>query len=549
MSWAARTLALAITLTSAACSSDPVEVQRDDDVPRPAFAAAPTCSEASGRFLANFTDYWSCGQTIRINLTALPSTLIGDARAAMADWNNALSAQQYGLPFLSESSGSPIIRVNLASTGSLYCGQVLPAPPSTPTTINMSSGSCGTFHDVFLHELSHVYGFKDAWEKSGIVGFSDHCARHLPNGKATNEAVCRHEVESLHWKYQIRAAGQVSTGKHIMTGLSGLTSRTISLGSTTTLTVTGLGFERGQCTGGSGLRMASLSRMASSTAAPCPGPTGMSFTWTPSSTTIISLSGQDPSRTVRGDNPGTATVTVRPSTTAYEIAGDFKGNAPTITVQAVPPAGRPTSLTATGITATSATINWTNGDTSPGTTTFLQYRITGQSAWSNTNGGVGFPAGQSSYLLTGLQCGTSYDLNIWHQKNGINSQALTLTVFSTAACQAAGLNPPSAFRANSCTPTTSGGKPYATYNVSWTAGANPSSSLFHIVESSSNNPAAGTVIRSGPISTVTAKLGPYLVTTGASPRYFWVRHVNGSQSSAWVAIEGNPIQIKYGCAL
>jgi hypothetical protein len=86
-----------------------------------------------------------------------------------------------------------------------------------------------------------------------------------------------------------------------------------------------------------------------------------------------------------------------------------------------------------------------------------------------------------------------------------------------------------------------------TYSVGWTAGVNPSSSLFHIVENSSNNPATGSLLRSGPITTTTAKLGTYLVTATASPRYFWIRHVNGSQSSAWVAVAGNPLPIAGGC--
>ena len=533
MSRATRTLAVVAALLSVGCASDPVEVQQE---PRPSFAVAATCSETLNRLPQNFTDYWNCGQKIRINLTGLPGALQADASAAIAEWNNALSADSYGLPVLSTTTGSPTInaKLHLNQTGALYCGQVQPVPPATPTTINMSVGNCGTFHDVFLHELSHVYGFKDAWEKLATIGVSDHCARVLRDRKAINEAVCRHEVETLHWMYQIRTAGQVSLDKHIITGLSGLASRTIFVGGTATLTVGGFSFARGQCGEGS-----------------CsPAPSAISYTWTPSSS-AIRLTGSGASRTVEGVSPGTPTVTVVPiANTAFDIASELTGNRPTVTVQAVPPPARPTSLTATQITSTSARINWTNGDTSTGTTTFLEYRITGQSAWLKANGGVGLPAGQSSYVLTGLQCATSYDVNIYHRKNGVNSAALTLTLFSTAACQTSTLNPPSAFRATSCIPSSTGGKPYITYGVAWTAGSNPSSSLFHIVESNSNNPATGTVIRSGPITTVTSSVGPYLVTTNAAPRYFWVRHVNGSQSSVLVPIEGNPLQIKSpGCAL
>jgi hypothetical protein len=212
----------------------------------------------------------------------------------------------------------------------------------------------------------------------------------------------------------------------------------------------------------------------------------------------------------------------------------------------VPPAGPPTNLAASNITATSATISWTNGDASA--TTVVQYRLTGSTTWITANGGAALPAGQSSYALTGLHCATSYDVNVFHQKNGLNSSWLTLTLFTTAACQiSTAINPPSSFRVTGCTPSTQAGKQYATYTVTWVAGANPSTSLYHIGEKTTNSPATASVIRRGPIATVSANVGPYLVTSTASPRYFWVRHVNGESASGWVALLGNPIQVKGGC--
>src|SRR3954447_1545875 len=190
ISWPARAVAGALAVFTVACASDPVAVEQ---VQRPEFAVAATCSESLGRVLSNFNDYWSCGQTIRINMLSLTGTFLSDAQFAIADWNNALSAQRLGLPVLSETTGSPAIRINLSGTGTQYCGQVLPVPPATPSSINISPGNCGTFRDVLLHELSHVWGFADAWEKMGTSGVSDNCARFLPGGKASHGSVCRHE--------------------------------------------------------------------------------------------------------------------------------------------------------------------------------------------------------------------------------------------------------------------------------------------------------------------------------------------------------------------
>ena len=175
--------------------------------------------------------------------------------------------------------------------------------------------------------------------------------------------------------------------------------------------------------------------------------------------------------------------------------------------------------------------------------------MTRQSAWINAPGSPA-GAGVSSLTIGGLNCATSYDVNVYHVKSGISSAALTLTLFTTAACQVSGtVLPPSGFNETLCSASTSGGKNYATYTLSWTAGANPSSTIYQIGEALTNNSANAAVIRTGGITKTSDDVGPYLVTSTASPRYFWVRHVNGGQGSAWVALTGNPIQIKSGCLL
>jgi hypothetical protein len=144
----------------------------------------------------------------------------------------------------------------------------------------------------------------------------------------------------------------------------------------------------------------------------------------------------------------------------------------------------------------------------------------------------------------------SDDASVHHVKNGTAGPALVLTLFSTSACQTAtSVAPPTAFSQTGCTPSTVGGKQYATYHLGWTAGSNPSVAIYQIGSASSNNSGSAAIIRTGRIIQTADDVGPYLVTSTASPRYFWVRHVNGGQASSWAALQGNPIQINDGCLL
>jgi hypothetical protein len=175
--------------------------------------------------------------------------------------------------------------------------------------------------------------------------------------------------------------------------------------------------------------------------------------------------------------------------------------------------------------------------------------MTGQSAWGNAAGSPA-AAGVTSLTLSGLVCGTSYDVNIFHVKSGISSPWLTLTLFQTAACTVSGtIAAPTSFNQTTCHASTSGGKNYATYTLGWTAGANPGGTIYQIGGALSNTPGSAAILRTGALSKTSDDVGPYLVTPTASPRYFWVRHANGSQASAWVPLVGNPIQIKAGCLL
>jgi hypothetical protein len=520
-----------------ACTTE-VEVPMEQSEFPTASTTAAKCDEGAGARPLDFSDYWNCRDIIWVDVSALPTSpdLRGSASSAVAEWNSALNAQNLELPVLTVTGGGHTYRigVTLPSTGSQFCGQVLVS--TRPNAINMAAGSCGAFRDVFLHELSHVYGFSNKWHTRGTAGVSDHCARYLPAGKATNTGVCQHEVESLHRHSGIRAAADVSLSKHIMTGFAGLPAAiSLETGETSNLGVTGFVFRRVHpafCAFGECDPIA---------------PTG-NGSWGESSP-AISLSGSAQfTRTVTALAAGAGTVTVSPLTTTYALAGYFTGDATRVTVTAPPPPPAPTGLAASNITPISATVSWTAGD--PTATTVLRYRMTGQTAWTSANGGNALPAGQTSFALTGLHCATSYDVSVHHVNGTTAGPALVLTLFSTSACQTGtSVNPPTAFSQTGCTPSTVGGKQYATYDLGWTAGSNPSAAIYHIGSAFSNNSGSAAIIRTGRIIQTTDDVGPYLVTSTASPRYFWVRHVNGGQASAWVALQGNPIQIKDGCLL
>ena len=108
------------------------------------------------------------------------------------------------------------------------------------------------------------------------------------------------------------------------------------------------------------------------------------------------------------------------------------------------------------------------------------------------------PGGQTSFNLTGLHCATSYDVSVHHVKNGVAGPALVLTLFSTSACLTGSANPPSGFSQTSCTPSTSGGKEFATYRLAWTAGSNPTASNYQIGSAFSNSSGSAAVITERP---------------------------------------------------
>jgi hypothetical protein len=103
--------------------------------------------------------------------------------------------------------------------------------------------------------------------------------------------------------------------------------------------------------------------------------------------------------------------------TCFSI-GTLKG-----TGQILGPSAAPSGAAASSITADAAVITWMNGDTFPGVTTTLEYRVNGDPTWIVASPAIG--SGTTSFLLTGLLGGTTYDIRLTHHRNGLSSASAT----------------------------------------------------------------------------------------------------------------------------
>ncbi|MEO8637190.1 MAG: fibronectin type III domain-containing protein [Gemmatimonadales bacterium] len=212
------------------------------------------------------------------------------------------------------------------------------------------------------------------------------------------------------------------------------------------------------------------------------------------------------------------------------------------------PAGTPSGLSASGISATGATLNWTNGD--PLSSTAVQYRVTGTSTFTTSQ--TVNPA-VATANLSGLAACTQYDVNLYHTRNGANGAGYAVTgLLQTTAVGGGpcGLNPPTNFHISNCSTTFSGGKTYVYYTLTWTPGAgNPAGVYWQIGEAHSNNSAQAVVIWSN--NTGTSQVVSYTVFTTSQDSYFWIRHslAGGASPTSWVALTDNPVVVSQGCQL
>ena len=133
--------------------------------------------------------------------------------------------------------------------------------------------------------------------------------------------------------------------------------------------------------------------------------------------------------------------------------------------------GTPTVLTTSAVTQTTATMSWTAPQSGGAVATYtLQYRVTGSGSWTQQMGLT-----TTSYTITGLAVGTSYDVQVAAVNAG-GSSAFTVTTNATTLVAVPGLPTAlTAAAANAATNTTqplswtapSAGGPVSSYSVQY----------------------------------------------------------------------------------
>lgn len=95
------------------------------------------------------------------------------------------------------------------------------------------------------------------------------------------------------------------------------------------------------------------------------------------------------------------------------------------------------------------------------------------------------------------------------------------------------------FSATSCDRYFSGGKWRITWTLSWSVNASPGTIAWQVLESSTNDTTAGTVIASGRFGT-TATSPEYTEIFGPEYYYFWVEYPG---TTAWYPLDSNPLLV------
>jgi mannan endo-1,4-beta-mannosidase len=239
---------------------------------------------------------------------------------------------------------------------------------------------------------------------------------------------------------------------------------------------------------------------------------------------------------VQATGPGTTKIHITLNSSVYEKAVPFGGDI-TFTVTATPTAPPPpTSLSASAITATSATISWVNGATDAGTTTTLQYRTSGVSAWTTASSTIA--AGVTSFNIPNLASLTTYDVRAWHVRSGLSSTMTTRTGLFTTLDPNAITN----FRVTGCQQEVVGAKTYNYFTLSWTSASSGGSFQIGVNTTSSSSGAA--VILTVPGTARSGQVGGYLAGPTTVHRWFWIRYGSGP----WIALADNPLATNV-CAL
>jgi hypothetical protein len=521
----------------------------------------PTCSSADPNPAKDFAwqdstvgggpstvNQYACGATIHVSVSNQSAVTATRLAAAEAIWNNGLSATTYGLPvFGASGAGTYQLTITETGTGNFVCGQTSTGANRTITIahftsstgcsdmglVSVSTSNDGQVEALVAHELGHAFGFsKHLGSSSDTIVHS--CVMVVQT--TMNGTVCEHERQIVYFEYKLQG-NDPNVAKVFMYGIDVDPSLALNVSSSGWVHANHLliqdynsgNFEVPLTSGDSVMWSVSGSSFSLSNA-------------TKDSIKVTSSATGGPGNTIlQADIPDGDTLT-------YNIAWPFNaGGSGQTTLSFIPPAGPPTSLAKGTITSTTAPLTWTNGDGSAQTE--VEDRLSfGFGSWgvvSTQSPGV------TGYTISGLTPCNSYDVEVVHLRNGIESTGdslvnghLPLGVNTPAA---SGVCAPSNFTIAGCTDSTEGTKTYLYVGLTWIRHEFSAGSTTEIASSPTNDTTIATVIVSVPSSTTSAVVGPYL-ESGTYFEYFWVRHkTSGGSTSRWLAMDDNPIEPKFGC--
>jgi hypothetical protein len=460
---------------------------------------------------------WDCNA--RIFVTSTDATLRTAIGTAVVTWNGVYGHD--GLPvFVTSPTPTPQFQVDVrwgTTSGLYYCGDT--DPGTRDITINRSSTptACGgetstnpvqaaDLPKLIAHELSHSIGFGHL-SQLGSAPASDNCVASLPAGGGLNGGLCQHEI--LHVKYYYGMYDSyVPVTTYIASGLEVNGPTTANPGESKTLTA----FPMWDGTP--------------------PGGT-VNYTWSSTNAAVAQVSSSiTATNTVLAVSPGTTTIRARLTGTGILVLNPSSGDV-LFTVNPPPPPP-PTGLNATSITASAATIRWTNG--AADATTNLYYRRTGVTTW--TDSVTGIAAGTTSRQLTNLTGATSYDVRAKHVRSGLSSSFTSTIQFTTLAPAAPTITN---FVAVVCNQQVAGTKTFNYFTMTWNATPDQTTGSYEIGVYTSNSPASAAIATTVPATTETGVVGGYLSSPVLLNRWFWVRYTGASGTTPWVPLTPNPL--------
>jgi hypothetical protein len=485
----------------------------------------PECAYPPGNSYTYYHPGLACGALVRIQVNNGSGLgLLDSVTQARAPWSTLFTG--YNLPTLGTPStatqAAPKITVvfDLGQTGTKWCGSTN-VSTLTITAQRTTTGHC-TLTDpsgamrvvnglinLLKHEFSHALGFPRHLNDNNQHPPTESCLANVP-GDPQNPAIefnanlCAHDRAVVYWGYVLRQTVPDLDSPQV--------SSSVMLNPTTATIVPGANQQFGAMALRDDEQPVTVDWVIVI-------PSVATFNGTPTET----------GATVHGENLGQTGITATIRETSQLVWPTGHATA-TLTVADLPPTG----LSASNVAATTATINWTNGN--PGSGTTIQQRVNGTSTWITAGTAT---AGATSLGINNLTACTWYDVNAYHLSVPTTASNLFVTASGSVACA------PSRFTLVSCTDVGNN----RSYNVAWTQSEFSTGSTYEIGKTNTSDPSGATIIKSGPSYKTNATLGPYSKAPPPQYLYFWVRHKlsGGTGASAWVALDNQPVVPSGGC--